>query len=114
MRVARLVVEMFSSAFFASAGVAVGDVHPDAGLDGDDAHRVSDHVVQLLRDPQALVGDGPRPLLFLLSLEDRRPLLGLGQTQPSGLHGPPEQERHAEEGHIGGEPGQTQFVGRRR
>ena len=35
-------------------GPLVDDVMRDAGLDGDDAHRVGHHVVQVAGDPQPL------------------------------------------------------------
>ena len=38
----------------------------DAGLDGDDAHRVGHHVVQVAGDPQPLRGDRPARLIGLL------------------------------------------------
>ena len=47
---------------------AVDDVVGHAGLDGDHAHRVGDHVVQLAGDPQPLRGHRPPgPLLALCS-----------------------------------------------
>ena len=52
--------------------VRVDHVRADAGLHRDHTHRVGDDVVQLLRDAQALVGDGALGFLVALALERRR------------------------------------------
>ena len=72
MSVERLVAAIASSDFFASAGIVVDHVRADAGLHRDDAHRVRDDVVQLLRDAQPLVGDRALRLFVALALERRR------------------------------------------
>ena len=66
MSVDRLVVAIASSARLASVGIGVDHVLAHAGLHRDHAHRVRDHVVQLLRDAEPLVGD--RVLGFFVAL----------------------------------------------
>ncbi len=46
-----------------------------AGLDDDDAHVVGDDVVELARDPLALLGDRPGVAFLALALEAGRPFL---------------------------------------
>ena len=79
---------MATSAFLASSGWVSMTCAPDAGLHGDHAHRVGHDVVQLLGDPQALLGQHPRSRLGLLLLEELGALLGRGQplaARPDGL-----------------------------
>src|SRR6266567_6103642 len=49
-------------------------------LHDDDADAVCDHVVELARDPSALVGDCPLRLLLALAFELRRALLEVGDA----------------------------------
>ena len=63
---ARAVSRIATSGFCTSDGVVGERALGRVRLDGDDAHRVGDLVVQLAGDPAALLGHGgPRPLLPL-------------------------------------------------
>ncbi len=76
-----------------------------AGLDRYHAHRVSEDIVQLPRDPQPLLGDGAQRSLLSLSFQVHRPLLELRDQQPAGPHVVAEQPRAGDDEHrrgIGG------------
>jgi hypothetical protein len=86
-------------------GVVLGEVRPDGGLDGDDSHRVRQHVVQVAGDPQPLLDERqPAPV----TLHSRQlplggsPLLRLGHQGEQGgtplPHEPPQQPGSDEDG----------------
>ena len=80
--------------------IGVDHVRADAGLHRDDAHRVRDHVVQLLGDVQPLVGDGPLRLFVALALERRGALFELLGVEPAVANGRAEQIGRGEEGEV--------------
>ena len=67
-------------------GVFDADEATGSGLHGNHAHRVGENVVELARDPQPLLGDGPPSLLLALSLQIGGPLFELGDEQAPGAH----------------------------
>ena len=95
-------------------GPLVDDVVGDAGLDGDDAHRVGDDVVEVAGDPQPLGADRPAFLLRLL-LDEATCLVGcllglsvglvelVAASGPAGLQVLPGQPGHGD-GEQGTDP----------
>ena len=81
-------------------GPVVEHVGADAGLHGDHRHRVGDDVVELLGDPQPLLGEDSGRALAL----DIGPLLGLAQPDldrlATGPHRDPNRPGDTEERHV--------------
>ncbi len=105
MSVDRLVCEIASSDFFASAGSVSMHVRADPGLHGDDAHRVRDDVVQFLRDAKSFVGDRALGFFVASALERDRALFELAGVEPAIADCRPEQVRGAEHGEVRHESG---------
>ena len=69
---------MAVSASLAASGPAVDDVRGRARLHVDRRHGVGDAVVQVMRDPEPILGDAATGLLLAGALEVAGPLLELG------------------------------------
>ena len=80
---------MFSNDRRGFGAVGVDHLHPHAGLHGDEAEGVRDDVVQLLGDPQTLVGGDSQGCLALFPIEGIDALT-------SGLHRPADQHGERE------------------
>lgn len=93
-RVSLLVVSMAASALRASTGWVSMTRRPVAGLDGDDADAVRDHVVQLAGDPQPLGGD-----CLLRGLDPHR--FGVLAALLDEIAGQPGKGEHQNEEHDG-------------
>ena len=77
--------------------IGVDDVRAHARLHRDDAHRVRDHVVELLRDAEALVGHRPLRFVVAFALEHLGSLFELLHVEPPVPHRRPEEVRGRED-----------------
>ena len=77
--------------------VRVDHVRADSGLHCDDAHRVRDDVVQLLRDAPPLVDDRLVRLALTIDFEQRGTLLEAREVLPASRHALAEHPRRGED-----------------